>query len=92
MPMRCPPILLRDRLLLRVIGSPDPYTKHIDRMDGATSGTGKVVIFSRSNRPEYDVGHLFDAVAVSEGLVQRRMMASLPRESARRISISTATA
>ena len=41
----------RDRLLLRVIGSPDRYGKHIDGMGGATSSTSKVVILSRSSRP-----------------------------------------
>ncbi|MEC8429323.1 MAG: PrpF domain-containing protein, partial [Pseudomonadota bacterium] len=31
----------RDRLLQRVIGSPDPYGKQIDGMGGATSSTSK---------------------------------------------------
>ncbi|MGE4340277.1 MAG: PrpF domain-containing protein, partial [Pigmentiphaga sp.] len=34
----------RDALLMRVIGSPDPYGKHTDGMGGATSSTSKVVI------------------------------------------------
>ena len=45
----------RDRLLLRVIGSPDPYGKHIDGMGGATSSTSKVVLVARSTRPDCDV-------------------------------------
>ena len=43
--------VLRDHLLLRVIGSPDRYGKQIDGMGGATSSTSKVVILSRSTRP-----------------------------------------
>ena len=45
----------RDALLLRVIGSPDPYQKHTDGMGGATSSTSKVVIASRSLREDCDV-------------------------------------
>ena len=41
---------LRDALLMRVVGSPDPYGKHIDGMGGATSSTSKVVLISRSTR------------------------------------------
>jgi probable AcnD-accessory protein PrpF len=54
----------RDRLLLRVIGSPDPYGKHTDGMGGATSSTSKVVILSRSARPGHDVDYLFGQVAI----------------------------
>lgn len=49
----------RDRLLARIIGSPDPYAKHIDGMGGATSSTSKVVIVSESTRPNHDVDYLF---------------------------------
>jgi len=38
----------RDALLMRVIGSPDPYGKQIDGMGGATSSTSKTVIVSKS--------------------------------------------
>ena len=55
----------RDRLLLRVIGSPDPYGKHIDGMGGATSSTSKVVIINKSQRPDCDVDYLFGALSVS---------------------------
>jgi len=54
----------RDRILLRVIGSPDPYGKHIDGMGGATSSTSKVVLISRPTRPDCDVDYLFGALAV----------------------------
>ncbi|MBS1228121.1 MAG: 3-methylitaconate isomerase [Proteobacteria bacterium] len=55
----------RDRVLLRVIGSPDPYGKHIDGMGGATSSTSKVVLISKSMRPDCDVDYLFGALAVA---------------------------
>ena len=55
----------RDRLLLRVIGSPDPYGKHIDGMGGATSSTSKVVLVARSARPGCDVDYLFGALSVA---------------------------
>jgi probable AcnD-accessory protein PrpF len=54
----------RDRLLLRVIGSPDPYGKHTDGMGGATSSTSKTVILSRSTRPDHDVDYLFGQVSI----------------------------
>jgi probable AcnD-accessory protein PrpF len=59
----------RDALLLRVIGSPDPYEKHTDGMGGATSSTSKVVIVSRSLREDCDVDFLFGAVAIGESLI-----------------------
>jgi probable AcnD-accessory protein PrpF len=60
---------LRDKVLLRVIGSPDPYGKHIDGMGGATSSTSKVVILSRSARADCDVDYLFGAVAVAAPVI-----------------------
>ena len=59
----------RDRLLLRVIGSPDPYGKQIDGLGGASSSTSKVVIVSRSARPGHDVDYLFGQVAIDRALV-----------------------
>ena len=59
----------RDRLLLRVIGSPDPYRQHIDGLGGATSSTSKVVVLSRSTRPGCDVDYLFGAVAVEAPVI-----------------------
>jgi probable AcnD-accessory protein PrpF len=59
----------RDALLLRVIGSPDPYEKHTDGMGGATSSTSKVVIVSPSLRDDCDVDFLFGAVAIGEPLI-----------------------
>ena len=56
----------RDALLLRVIGSPDPYQKHTDGMGGATSSTSKTVILSKSERQDYDVDYLFGQVAIDK--------------------------
>jgi len=59
----------RDKLLLRVIGSPDPYGKQIDGMGGATSSTSKTVILARSERPEHDVDYLFGQVSIDSAFV-----------------------
>jgi probable AcnD-accessory protein PrpF len=59
----------RDKLLLRVIGSPDPYAKHTDGMGGATSSTSKTVILTRSDRPEHDVEYLFGQVSIDKPFV-----------------------
>ena len=59
----------RDRILLRVIGSPDPYGKHIDGMGGATSSTSKVVVIGRSSRPGHDVDYLFGAAAIDRPVI-----------------------
>lgn len=59
----------RDALLLRIIGSPDPYGKHTDGMGGATSSTSKVVLIAPSRRPDCDVDYLFGAVAIGEPLI-----------------------
>lgn len=59
----------RDQLLLRVIGSPDPYGKQIDGMGGATSSTSKTVILSKSSQPEHDVDYLFGQVSIDKAFV-----------------------
>lgn len=59
----------RDRLLLRVMGSPDPYEKQIDGMGGATSSTSKAVILSKSTSPEHDVDYLFGQVSIDKPFV-----------------------
>jgi probable AcnD-accessory protein PrpF len=60
---------VRDRLLLRVIGSPDRYGKHIDGMGGATSSTSKVVILSKSRREGCDVDYRFGQVAIDAPVI-----------------------
>jgi 2-methylaconitate isomerase len=59
----------RDNLLLRVIGSPDPYGKHTDGMGGATSSTSKTVILSKSKQADHDVDYLFGQVAINKPFV-----------------------
>ncbi|MGZ8304289.1 MAG: 2-methylaconitate cis-trans isomerase PrpF, partial [Telluria sp.] len=59
----------RDALLLRVIGSPDPYAKQIDGMGGATSSTSKAVILSRATVPDHDVDYLFAQIAIDKAFV-----------------------
>ncbi|MBW4966840.1 2-methylaconitate cis-trans isomerase PrpF [Pseudoalteromonas sp. CR1] len=59
----------RDNLLLRVIGSPDPYGKQTDGMGGATSSTSKTVILSKSEQANHDVDYLFGQVAIDKAFV-----------------------
>ena len=59
----------RDHLLLRVIGSPDPYGKQTDGMGGATSSTSKTVIVAKSERKDHDVDYLFGQVAIDKAFV-----------------------
>lgn len=59
----------RDALLMRVIGSPDPYGKHTDGMGGATSSTSKCVIISKASVPDHDVDYLYGQVAIETAFV-----------------------
>ena len=59
----------RDALLLRVIGSPDPYGKHTDGMGGATSSTSKCVIIAKSSVPGHDVDYLYGQVSIDSAFV-----------------------
>ena len=63
------PGLARDALLMRVIGSPDPYGKHTDGMGGATSSTSKCVIIGPSTRPDHDVDYLYGQVSIDSAFV-----------------------
>lgn len=60
---------VRDRILMRVIGSPDPYGQQIDGMGGATSSTSKVVIIGPSSRADCDVDYRFGQVAIDRAMV-----------------------
>ena len=60
------PGAVRDAILLRVIGSPDPYGKQIDGMGGATSSTSKSVILAKSSKPDHDVDYLFGQVSIDK--------------------------
>jgi probable AcnD-accessory protein PrpF len=59
----------RDKLLLRVIGSPDPYAKQIDGMGGATSSTSKTVILAKSSKADHDVDYLFGQVGIDKAFM-----------------------
>ena len=59
----------RDKLFLRVIGSPDPYSAHTDGMGGATSSTSKCVILSASSQPDHDVDYLYGQVSIDSAFV-----------------------
>ena len=59
----------RDNILLRVIGSPDPYGKQTDGMGGATSSTSKTVILAKSDQADHDVDYLFGQVAIDKPFV-----------------------
>lgn len=60
---------VRDAILLRVIGSPDPYGKQIDGMGGATSSTSKTVILAKSTQADHDVDYLFGQVSIDKAFV-----------------------
>lgn len=59
----------RDALLLRIVGSPDPYQKHTDGMGGATSSTSKAVLVTTSSQPEHDIDYLFGQVSIDKAFV-----------------------
>ena len=59
----------RDAILLRTLGSPDPYGKQIDGMGNASSSTSKAVILSASTRPGHDVDYLFGQVSIDQPFV-----------------------
>ncbi|MDP5030729.1 MAG: 2-methylaconitate cis-trans isomerase PrpF [Paraglaciecola sp.] len=61
--------VFRDKLMQRVIGSPDPYAKQTDGMGGATSSTSKIVIISPSSQPDHDVDYLFGQIAIDKDVV-----------------------
>lgn len=70
LPERCQvPGAARDALFMRVIGSPDPYSAHIDGMGGATSSTSKCVILSKSSQPDHDVDYLYGQVSIDKAFV-----------------------
>ena len=70
LPERCQqPGEARDKLLMRVIGSPDPYEKQIDGMGGATSSTSKTVLLAKSQSEDHDVDYLFGQVGIDKAFV-----------------------
>ncbi|MFC5707443.1 2-methylaconitate cis-trans isomerase PrpF [Aeromonas eucrenophila] len=70
LPARCQvPGPARDKLFMRVIGSPDPYSAHTDGMGGATSSTSKCVILSKSQQPDHDVDYLYGQISIDKAFV-----------------------
>lgn len=63
------PGTVRDAILLRTLGSPDPYDKQIDGIGNASSSTSKAVILSPSSRPDHDVDYLFGQVSIDQAFV-----------------------
>ena len=63
------PGVARDKLFMRVIGSPDPYAAHIDGMGGATSSTSKCVILSKASVPDHDVDYLYGQISIDKAFV-----------------------
>ncbi|KMJ54727.1 hypothetical protein ACG97_00085 [Vogesella sp. EB] len=59
----------RDALLLRVLGSPDPYGKQIDGLGTGISTTSKVVLLRPSERDDHDIDYLFGHVSIAEPLI-----------------------
>lgn len=59
----------RDRLLLRVLGSPDPYSRQIDGLGGATSSTSKAAIIAPSGASGIDVDYTFAQVGIDQAFV-----------------------
>src|SRR5215813_1225567 len=63
------PARIRDRIILRALGSPDPYGRQLDGLGGATSSTSKVVIISPSRKNSCDVDYLFGQVGIEKGSI-----------------------
>mgnify|MGYP000097224121 FL=1 len=57
----------RDRLLLRIMGSPDP--RQIDGLGGADPLTSKIAVVKKSERPGIDVDYLFLQIFVDQAIV-----------------------
>jgi len=59
----------RDRLLLRALGSPDPYGTQVDGLGGATSSTSKAVLIAPSGRDDCDVDYHFGHVSIETPII-----------------------
>ncbi|MBQ9602179.1 MAG: 2-methylaconitate cis-trans isomerase PrpF [Neisseriaceae bacterium] len=60
---------VRDQILLRVLGSPDPYKQQIDGLGNASSSTSKALILDKSTQPNHDVDYLFGQVSIDKPFV-----------------------
>ena len=67
-----PPGPSRDRMILRLFGSPDP--RQIDGLGGADILTSKLAIIDPPSRPDVDLDYTFAQVSVSEPFVDYDIM------------------
>jgi 2-methylaconitate cis-trans-isomerase PrpF len=56
----------RDRVILEVLGSPDPYQRQLNGMGGGISSLSKAMIIEASDRDDADVDYTFAQVSVTE--------------------------
>ena len=56
----------RDKLLQRIVGSPDVYKKQMDGMGGASSSTSKAILIGKSQKTDHDVDYYFGQVAIDK--------------------------
>jgi 2-methylaconitate cis-trans-isomerase PrpF len=55
------------RVLPAAMGSPDPYGRQLNGMGSGISSTSKIVVLSRSERPDADVDFTFVQVGIKDG-------------------------
>lgn len=58
-----------DRILLSVMGSPDPYGMQSDGLGKGTTNSSKGVIISRSNSTDFDIDYRFAQIAIDRPFV-----------------------
>jgi len=56
----------RNKLLQRIVGSPDVYKKQMDGMGGASSSTSKAILVGKSEVEGHDVDYYFGQVAIDK--------------------------
>jgi len=59
----------RDEILLRALGSPDPYGRQLDGLGGGISSLSKACIIGAATHPEADVDYTFAQVEVRTPVV-----------------------
>lgn len=59
----------RDRMLLHILGSPDPYKRQLDGMGGGLSSVSKALWVERSRRNDADIDYTFAQIAVDAPVV-----------------------
>lgn len=59
----------RDRMLLHVLGSPDPYGRQLNGLGGGVSSLSKAMWVKRSKRNDADIDYTFAQIAVDRPVV-----------------------